>query len=88
MRLTIHVRPRSGATIVGGDHGGALVVRVSAPAVDGRANRAVAAALADAFDVAPRGVTIVAGARSRRKLVEIEGDGPELAATAARLLRS
>jgi uncharacterized protein YggU (UPF0235/DUF167 family) len=40
MRVTIRVRPGPARTVVGGEHGGALVVRVTAPAVDGRATEA------------------------------------------------
>lgn len=72
MRLTLHVRPRSSATEVGGDHDGALVVRVAERAEGGRANQAVIAAIAQALGVPQRAVTLVRGASSRRKVVEIE----------------
>lgn len=61
---------------MGGSHDGALVVRVREPAVDGRANRAVVAALAEALGVGRGAVRIVAGAAARHKLVEVDGDGP------------
>jgi uncharacterized protein YggU (UPF0235/DUF167 family) len=57
---------------VGGRYGGdALVVAVQAPAVDGRATQAALAALADALDIPRREVTLVSGATSRTKLVEL-----------------
>ncbi len=46
MRVTIRVRPGAGRTQVGGEHAGALLVRVGAPAVDGRATEAALAAVA------------------------------------------
>ena len=61
---------------MGGGHDGALVVRVSAPAVDGRATAAALSALADAFGVRRRAVTLVTGATSRTKIVEVAGADP------------
>jgi uncharacterized protein YggU (UPF0235/DUF167 family) len=61
---------------VGGAHDGALVVRVSAPAVDGRATAAALSAIADAFGVRRRAVTLVAGTASRTKIVDVAGAGP------------
>ena len=51
-----------------------LVVAVQAPAVDGRATEAALKALAKAFEVPMRELTLVSGATSRTKLVEITGD--------------
>jgi uncharacterized protein YggU (UPF0235/DUF167 family) len=63
---------------VGGEHDGALVVRVSKQAVDGEATAAALAALAAAFGVGRRDVTLVAGARSRVKIVDVAGADPAL----------
>ncbi len=52
---------------------GVLVARVSAPALDGRANRALCKLLARHLRVAPSRVTIVRGLRARDKLVEVDG---------------
>lgn len=76
MRITIRVRPGSARQSVGGSHDGALVVRVSAPAVDGRATAAALAAIAAAFGVRARAVHLVAGATSRTKVVEVDGADP------------
>lgn len=73
MRVTIRVRPGAGRTAVGGSHDGALVVRVAARAVDGKATEAALAAVADAFGVRRRDVVLVTGATSRTKLVDIAG---------------
>jgi uncharacterized protein len=73
MRVTIRVRPGSARAGVGGEHAGALVVRVTAPAVDGRATEAALAAVAGAFGVRRRAVTLVSGATSRTKVVEVAG---------------
>jgi uncharacterized protein YggU (UPF0235/DUF167 family) len=58
---------------VGGRHVDALVVRVSPRAVDGKATAAVLVAVAAAFGVHRRDVTLMSGARSRRKVVEVRG---------------
>ncbi len=73
MRVTIRVRPGASRTQVGGEHAGALLVRVTAPAVDGRATVAALAAVAGAFGVRRRSVTLVSGATSRTKVVDVAG---------------
>jgi uncharacterized protein len=75
MRVTIRVRPAASRTQVGGEHAGALVVRVSAPAVDGRATEAALAAVARAFGVRRRAVRLVTGATSRTKVIDVAGAG-------------
>jgi uncharacterized protein YggU (UPF0235/DUF167 family) len=76
MRITIRVRPGAARPGVGGEHGGALVVKVSAPAIDGRATEAALVAIAAAFGVRRRAVTLVTGATSRTKVVDVAGADP------------
>jgi hypothetical protein len=73
VRVTVRVRPGSQREGVGGEHDGALLVRVSAPAVDGRATEAALKAIAAAFGVRRRAVTLITGAASRTKIVEVAG---------------
>jgi uncharacterized protein YggU (UPF0235/DUF167 family) len=73
VRVTIRVRPGAGRDVVGGEHDGALVVRVGARAVDGKATAAALAAVAEAFGVRPAAVTLVTGATSRTKVVDVDG---------------
>jgi uncharacterized protein len=73
MRLTIRVRPGAARPGVGGEHDGALVVRVRQRAVEGQATEAALAAVAAALGVRRRDVTLVTGATSRTKLVEVTG---------------
>ena len=61
---------------MGGEHDGALVVRVSARAVDGQATAAALAAVAAAFGIRRHSVTLVSGAASRTKVVEVTGADP------------
>jgi len=86
MRLQVRVRPGAARTRVGGRHGDALVVAVSERAADGRATGACLRALAEAFGVRPAAVTLVTGARSRTKIVEIDIDTREGVARLASLL--
>jgi len=88
VRITLRVQPRSHRTAVGGGRDGALVVRVTAPAVDGRATEAALASVADALGVARRQVSLLAGATSRVKVVEVEGDPDELQRRVAALIES
>jgi uncharacterized protein len=80
MRITIRVRPGSARPGVGGEQAGALVVRVSAPAVDGRATEAALAAVAAAFGVRREAVTLVTGKTSRTKVVEVADGDPRILA--------
>jgi uncharacterized protein YggU (UPF0235/DUF167 family) len=85
VRIAIRVRPGAGRTAVGGSHDGALVVRVGARAVDGKATEAALAAVADAFGVRRSAVVLVTGATSRTKVIDVDGGtGDELARLLAR----
>jgi uncharacterized protein len=76
VRIAIRVRPGSARPGVGGEHDGALVVRVSEQAVDGKATAAALASVAAAFGVGRRSVTLVSGARSRVKILDVAGADP------------
>jgi uncharacterized protein YggU (UPF0235/DUF167 family) len=56
-----------------GERGGALVVRVTAPALEGRANRALCRLIAKRARIGLRRVSIARGARAREKLLRVEG---------------
>jgi uncharacterized protein YggU (UPF0235/DUF167 family) len=80
VRFTIWVRPGSAHPGVGGEHAGSLVVRVSARAVDGKATEAALAAVAGAFGVRRGAVTLVSGASSRAKIVDVASGDPRVLA--------
>lgn len=86
VRVPIRVKPGASRTRVGGAHGERLVVAVGARAVDGAATEAALAAVADAFGVRRRAVTLVAGATSRDKLVEVDAADDAVAARLTELL--
>ena len=77
LRFSVRVSPRASRASVGGLHGGALKVKVTAPPVDGEANAAVIALLAKKLGVAKRDVSLVAGESSRDKTLEVRGASVE-----------
>jgi uncharacterized protein (TIGR00251 family) len=71
--LSVRVQPRAKRSEVVGEREGAVVVRVAAPPVDGKANAALCRFVAEAAGV-PRGaVHVVRGESGRDKLLRIEG---------------
>ena len=69
----MRVTPRASREGLGGEREGALVLRVSAPPVDGAANAAVARLVAEALGVPPSAIEVVRGASGREKLLRVEG---------------
>ena len=67
------MQPRARTNEIVGRHGDALKVRLTAPPVDGAANEALVELLAATFGIPRRAVTIVTGASSRTKVVELDG---------------
>lgn len=76
-RLALRVQPRSSKNEIAGERAGALLVRVTAPPVDGKANAAVRRLIAKRLGVPARRVSIVRGVSSREKLVEVDGIGDD-----------
>jgi hypothetical protein len=87
-RGKVRAKPGASRARVGGGYGpeNRLIVAVSAPAVDGRANDAVLRALAAALGLRPSRLRLVGGERSRDKVVAISDPPEGLAAQWARLL--
>jgi len=71
--FAVRVVPRASKKEIVGVHGDALKVRLTAPPVEGRANDALIAFLAQWLGVRKSQVEIVAGATSRRKMIRIIG---------------
>lgn len=82
LTIPVRVQPRSSRSEIVGVRDGVLVVRVTAPPLDGRANDAVCRLLATRLRVRTSSVAIVRGERSRDKLVRVEEvDAPGARAT-------
>ena len=73
MILELYVQPGARRSEFAGEYDGRLRLKLAAPPVEGKANEALIAFLADHFNVPKRNVRIAAGLRSRRKRVVIEG---------------
>jgi uncharacterized protein (TIGR00251 family) len=71
--LRVRVRPRASGNAIDGVREGALVVRVTAPPADGRANDAVRKLIARRLRVGVTRVEFVRGAAARDKLVRVHG---------------
>ena len=71
--IAVRVIPAPANPRLAGTRGGALLVRLQSPPVDGAANEELIAVLARALQVPKRAVTIVAGDRSRQKRVRVAG---------------
>ena len=71
--LAIHAAPGAARNAVQGLHGETLKLRLQAPPVDGKANAALLAFLADAFGIPKGRITLLTGQTHRRKRVAIEG---------------
>jgi uncharacterized protein (TIGR00251 family) len=72
-RIDVRVQPRASRDEIAGWRGGRLVVRVTAPPVEDRANVAVSKLIAKRAGVPRSAVRVVAGQRSRDKVVEVSG---------------
>ena len=69
----MRVQPRASKDEVAGVMGGALKVRLRAPALEDRANEALCEYLSEVLKTPKAAVRILSGHRSRRKRVEVRG---------------
>lgn len=76
VRLTVKVQPRSNRNQVVGVEGDALKIKITAPPVEGEANRALLEFLAEKLGVAKSRLRILNGESGRRKVIFIGGVGP------------
>ncbi len=73
VRMRVRVAPRAAHARILGIHDGALKVSLTAPPVDGAANEALIALLAEALGVPKRAIAITHGHTSKSKTVLIRG---------------
>ncbi len=86
-RLQVAVVPGAKRTGADGLHDGCLRVRLTAPPVDGKANDALQAWLAEELHLPRRGVRLERGASARRKLLALDAAPEQVAAWLARQLQ-
>ena len=73
MILKVHVIPNARKTEFSGYRQGELLLRLNAPPVDGKANKAAIDFVSRYFGVSRSAVQLVGGERSRHKIFEIVG---------------
>lgn len=71
--LSVRAVPRASCNEITGEADGALRIRLQAPPVDGKANKALLRFLADTLDVAPSRLALLSGEGGRNKRVLISG---------------
>ena len=71
--FAVRVQPRASKDEIAGEMGGALKVRLQAPAVEDRANEALVEFMAQLLKTPKSAVRILSGDRSRMKRIEIRG---------------
>jgi hypothetical protein len=73
LTLRVRVQPRAARNALAGEREGSLVVRLTAPPVEGAANKALTRLLGRALGVPSSAVRIVSGAGARQKRVSVSG---------------
>ena len=71
--IDVRLQPRARRDEIVGERAGAVLIRVTAPPVDGKANAALCALVARAAGVAPSRVQVVRGHTGRDKVVRVDG---------------
>jgi len=66
--LRVHVQPRSSKNRCCGLHGGYLKIAITAPPIEGKANKALISYLAELFGVSRKSIGLVSGEYSRTKI--------------------
>ena len=73
MRLAVRVIPNARRTEFSGRRDGELLLRLNAPATEGKANKAAVEFIAKNFAIPRSRVKLVAGEKTRHKIFELEG---------------
>jgi uncharacterized protein (TIGR00251 family) len=71
--LRVRVQPRASRNAIAGTREGALLVRLTAPPVEGAANAALVKLIAKALGLPPSALSVARGARGRDKLLHVTG---------------
>ena len=71
--FTVHVQPRASRSEICGPKDGELKLRLTSPPVEDAANKQCVELIAKALGIAKSRVSIRAGAKSRHKVVKVEG---------------
>ena len=71
--FAVRVHPRAKKNAITGEVGDALKISLTAPPIEGRANEACVAFLAELLNVPRSSITITSGQNSRNKIVRVVG---------------
>lgn len=74
--LQCHIQPKASRDEFAGIHDSRLKIRITAPPVDGKANKHLCKFIAKQFAVAGKAVTVISGETSRKKTLRI--NAPQL----------
>jgi len=73
VRIRLRIQPRSSKNAVEGAYGDALKVRLTAPPVEGEANKSLVKFLSKILGVKKGDITLESGEKSRDKMVLVSG---------------
>jgi len=71
--IRVYVIPNANVDKVVGEHGGAIKIKLQAPAIEGKANAALRRFLAKKLSIPQRAIVLERGERSRDKVIRIDG---------------
>ena len=71
--LRVHIVPNARRDCIVSEHGGAMKIKLRAPAVEGKANAALVSFLAEEMKLPRCAIVLQSGQRSRDKLLRIDG---------------
>jgi uncharacterized protein len=71
--IRLHIIPNAKIDKVVGEHGDAIKIKLRAPAVERKANTALRRFLAEKLSVPQRAIVLEHGAKSRDKVIRIDG---------------
>ena len=75
VRIRFHIQPKASKNEIVGIHGDALKLRITAPPVEGAANKEIVKFLSKLLKRPKSAITIISGETGRAKVVEIETPG-------------
>lgn len=73
LQFSVTIQPRASRNEIVGVHNDTLKIKLTSPPVEGAANKACLKLLGKILGVAPSKLSIVSGASSRNKVIQVEG---------------
>ncbi|AJC48415.1 YggU family protein [Allofrancisella guangzhouensis] len=73
-KVSVYIQPNSSKTEICREYKSSLKIKISSPAVDGKANKAVIDFLSKQFKIKKKNIIIVKGITSRQKVIALNVD--------------